>query len=299
MRNRMAVVGLFALIVSLGFPLTALAQEENPGEPIRLAGEISSIQGTTIVVDTLRGDEQRVRVDDETQFRSLNGEIQSIEDLEAGSKVLVFGSLKGEIVFARVIAAGRLDRPNRIDRFRGEVVSLEADDSSFTLENREGRQATFVVTDDTQYHSSDGQLGTFGDITLGQHLAVISRGQEEKTANHILLLPEADGDRPHLNVRLRGELTGISESRLVIENVEGDRVTFLLTENTKVRKLGGEDLALGDRIRVVGFEDDQANKVAFLVVARPALPREFDSGTEAQSDLVPSSQSPIELPNAS
>lgn len=278
MRSKIGLIGLFTLVISLGHPLTALAQGNMDGEPVRLAGEISAIQGTTIVVDTFRGDEQRVRVDDDTQFRSLGGEIQGLEDLEIGMKVAVRGSQNGEIVFARWIAVGRLDRPEPFHRFRGEVVSIDSNSHTFTLENRQALQATFEANGETEFHARQGQFDSFEDLELGQRLAVVGRGQQQIIATHVLLMPEFENDRPALSIRLRGEISELGSNRLTVDSLNGDQVEFQLTENTKIRKLGGDDLVEGDKVAVLGFEDEQGSNVAVLVLARPAREGRFDLG---------------------
>lgn len=274
MHKNLATAGTLALLISLIFPAAALAQGETPGAPSRIYGEIGAIQGTTLVVESRSGMEQRVRLDDDTSIRSLGGKIRALQDLSVGMKVAVFGRQQGEILFARLIVVRWSNLERRLLRFRGELISLEPARGSLTLKNRQGIQQSFVVTEQTKFHSRGDQVVSYEDLAIGQHLAAVTKADDEHELLHLILLPEIEVDRPRISLRLRGEVVSASSRDLVVETRRGERAEFVLNEDTHLRGASDEGLQVGDRVLVAGYQNDEGIKVAVVVLIRPKFDRD-------------------------
>jgi hypothetical protein len=69
--------------------VAAAAQDQLPKYDWRITGEVVSVDNSTFTIETPKGKQFAFSVTEDTHFRSRNTQIQSLDDLEAGMKVLV------------------------------------------------------------------------------------------------------------------------------------------------------------------------------------------------------------------
>jgi hypothetical protein len=141
---------------------------------LKHAGTVTSVDTSAgaFNLETRQGEALTFSVDDQTRFRSKDGSIQSLDDLESGMVAIVVAD-QGENggLIARFVAAGTKDQLPQFDlRTAGRVVVVNAD--GFILQSPSGEQYKFVVTGETKFRSLGGWLQGLGDIQIGMRLGV-------------------------------------------------------------------------------------------------------------------------------
>jgi len=104
-----------------------------------VGGEVTAVDGDTITLKTLRGNERSVTVNDETIYRKEGGEA-SLSDVTPGEKVgikLVARPEEGENGVAEVVFIGRPDH-QRPKPTVGEVTAVDGD--TVTIATGDGEQ---------------------------------------------------------------------------------------------------------------------------------------------------------------
>jgi len=69
--------------------VAAAAQDQLPKYDWRITGEVVSVDNSTFTIETPKGKQFAFSITEDTHFRSRNTQVQSLDDLEAGMKVLV------------------------------------------------------------------------------------------------------------------------------------------------------------------------------------------------------------------
>lgn len=153
---------LLALVVLARLPLVQHAGEIGVVDPAIGAFELQSRAGETLLI----------AVDEQTRYRSRDGTIQSLGDLQPGMLALVMAKKDAEGQFiAVVVAAGTKDQLPQFDlRISGRVVSMG--DDGFILRSPDGEQYSLIVTGETQFRSLRGRVKGLDEITPGMLLFV-------------------------------------------------------------------------------------------------------------------------------
>lgn len=118
------------------------------------AGTVKSVdtQAGTFTLATRQGDELVYTVEETTRFRSKDGQVSGLEDLQAGILAVVTArSVGGKRVAALVLAGDKAAPPEFDRRFAGKVAAVGA--QAFTLELRDGSQVEMTVNSDTLFRS--------------------------------------------------------------------------------------------------------------------------------------------------
>ncbi len=194
-KARVATIGL--AVLPLLIPSAVFAEEEHPRhERFRHAGEITGVeagQGTFTLL-TRAGEELEFQTSDRTRYRSPDGSVQGIDDLQQGMKALVAGIKEEGTLNALLVAAGnpedRPDRPRPDVRAAGRVESVG--DRSFTLQTRRGELLTFKVTEDTHYKG----IESFEELEVGMFAAVGAKETDGDLVAIWVAARNAPEDRP-------------------------------------------------------------------------------------------------------
>lgn len=177
------VSGLADLQVGMGVLVGAMRQEDGAWLAIAVGARqpVMRFGGEIVQVDraagrfnlTLRGGETATFiVDDATRFRSPDGSIQSLADLQPGMLALVRAQENAEGVYrAAAVGAATRDQLPRFDlRTGGKVTEVGLD--SFTIQTRGGEQLTLQVTAETRFRSRGGFVQSLGDLKPGMLVLV-------------------------------------------------------------------------------------------------------------------------------
>jgi hypothetical protein len=141
-----------------GSELSRLVASRQAG--MRFAGKIVSVNvsnNTFTLHSRLDNKDLTIAVDQNTRFRTNNGDLAGLKDLQPGmlAAVISFGRANGSLtdpIKALVVTATNPDQLPTVDfRLIGRVVS--ADDKSLTISARGGQQFTLAITSDTRIRS--------------------------------------------------------------------------------------------------------------------------------------------------
>jgi hypothetical protein len=136
-----------------------------------LTGEVTGVEEAGFRLETPSGDNLTINVTGETRIWLIESETEgSLDDLAAGSTVVVLGRESDETVEARgivVMPAG--------ERGGGRVTAI--DGSKITVEDLNG-EATIVTTADTQFRLGRAG-GSLSDVSQGEFLLAFGDKQED------------------------------------------------------------------------------------------------------------------------
>lgn len=266
-------ITLLVLLPLLALPAPAFAEQGEPRGRYRAAGEIISVDvaDRTFELSTRRGDELTVFVTDDTAFRSIEGDIQEVGDLEVGMKAFAVGEAVEGGVSARVIGAARPGQLEELKRFAGEVVRINPGLEQFTLENRAGEGMVLTVDERTRFRSRHGDVDSFEDLERGMHaLAVYREVDGVNLALRVGVRGEDGRPRlPKVDVRVAGRITAIDDESVTIQGRRGRDVTMSIAERTVLRARGGGEPQEGDFAIALGKYDGGGDITAILVIAFP------------------------------
>jgi hypothetical protein len=236
--------------------LIVVARAEDLPPTVRVRGEISSVNPASGSFVLQAGDGRSItfKIIERTAFRSRDGSIQSLEDLEPGMKAMVVGVEQEGSWNALLVAAGYLDDlKERAFRVNGEITGVVPGQETFTLETRAGDVYTFQVSERTRFRSPDGTVTSIHDLKKGMY-ALVAALETEDQGNLALLVaagyPTDRPARPAIDVHAAGAIRGLDGGAVMIETRDGRSVTFLVDGNTVFRSRDGsitsyDDLGIG------------------------------------------------------
>jgi len=109
-------------------------------------GEVWSLGNGIITLQTRRGEQVMLFVDENTAFQSPSGLVQGFSDLQVHMQIGVFAAPQADgTLHANVVLAAR----PRISKHIGTVSS--ADETSLTLSRRDGQTVTFQINAETRF----------------------------------------------------------------------------------------------------------------------------------------------------
>ena len=145
----------------------------------RLRGELTDIDGNLLTIQGRGGDIGSVLVTTDTEFQSRDGSVQSIEDLVIGQQIGIGVQQQDDgtliAVIIQVGVPGGDSLPPDAVRTPGEITSVAADGSNFTLTTQQGETLTILVTAETKFHSRDGTLASAADLEVGMHVGIAAQ----------------------------------------------------------------------------------------------------------------------------
>ena len=238
----------------------AATPEELP-DIMRLKGEVSGVGDSSFTLLTEDGRSLTINVIERTRFRSRNGEVTKLGDLETDMAALV-GAVDTEDngIVALVVAAGAPggDIRDRIFRTTGEITGVIPGQETFTVQSNEGESITFVTGERTKFRSRDGSVTGIHDLKQGMFTMVGAIKMEDGTNQALVVLagnPEDRPERPNV-VSASGKIISLGGNSLTIETRSGEQKSFSVDSSTKYKSRDGS---------VGGFGDLEVGMAAFVV----------------------------------
>jgi hypothetical protein len=138
---------------------------------------------------------------------------------------------------------------------------------TFTVLTRDGTKVVVTVTPSTKFHIPTKRNATFADLEVGDRVAVNGTPTASGlTAKQVAVAP----GKPSITHRVgivKSYTPGVS---ITIQDSQGDKETFKLTAQTKIRNSKGTGIALGDRVTVVSRRDPSSDVfTASAIVVHP------------------------------
>jgi hypothetical protein len=266
-------VGMHALVTASGsetggfvakLVVTRAAPEER--KLIRALGEITSVDLSGNLIDLTKRDGEVItfQVGDRTRFRSRDGEIEGIEDLEPGMIALVRGvRLEEGGVLATIVAVGQKDDiPSNLHRVKGEITKVVPGQGTFTIETPEGESLTIQTSERTRFRSRDGSVEDIHDLKKGMATLVGVVEQQDGTLLALLVVagsPQEVPERPKIDVRAGGRIVEIGAQTFTLETRNTERKVFTVDGSTVFKSRDGsvnglDDLEIG-MIAIVGGQE--------------------------------------------
>lgn len=281
----------------------AATPEEVP-ELMRLKGEVGGVGDRYFTLLTEDGRSLTINVIDRTRFRSRNGEVTKLSDLEPGMVALVTAAdTEDNGIVALVVAAGTPggDIRDRVFRTSGEITSVVPGQETFTVQSKEGDSITFVTGERTKFRSRDGSVTGIHDLKRGMFAMVGAIKMEDGTNQALVVLAGSPEDRPERPkvVNAAGKIVSLGSNSLTVETRSGDQKTFSVDGSTKYKSRDGSvngfgDLEVGMISIVVGRDLGNGELLAVIVGAGhiPAERAEQMDGVrpEGLRDRLPGSQ---------
>jgi hypothetical protein len=264
---------LVASLVLVGMLLTATgtAWAEESAERGALRGQVVSVEGDSLLVDTPSGEERTVIVSEETRLRTPGVREPSIEDIDVGDYVGAWGSLSEEgDLLARVVIVVPAEMVQRRNVVQGRVTAIEG----LTIAVETGQGERVVITDEaTRFRIPGAEDPGIDDVAVGDPILALGRPDDEGNllARAVAIVTVGQVQRH----TLRGVITAIEGDTIGLLTRRGD-VWVSTNEETRFRIPGVEepgidDLAVRDQVLVVGTWD--AEEELFTARAVTLIPR--------------------------
>jgi len=252
---------LAALVLTLGS--VAWAAEPQQGRFLR--GQVTSMEGTTLMVKTPDG-ERQVTTSDETRFCVRGFENPTIADVKVGDYILARGEPDSTGAF---VAKAILVMPGqRVGRFvaQGAVSAIEG--TTLILDTLQGEKQ--VTTDEAIFWAPDVENPSLADVQVGDQVVAWGRPDEDgNLAARLVAMASAEELREHA---VRGKVTAVEGQTLVITTREGEKEVVTTSETyfhiPNVEEPGLDDIEVGRIIRALGQEDGGTFTAQIVAVAR-------------------------------
>lgn len=269
MKGRIKLISSIVLVGML-LTLTGVAWAEEPTERGGLLGQVMAIEGDTVLVSTMAGEECWVITDEDTRLRIPGVREPTIDDIDVGDYIGARGERNedGGLVAATVVALPA-EHAYRRNVVRGDVLAI--DDLTLTVRTNGGER--LVVTDEVTHFRIRGvEDPSIEDISVGDPILAIGRLDEEGNLLSRVVVASGPQLRRHA---LRGVITAIEDDTLGLAT-RGRQVRVVTAEDTIFRIPGVEDpgiddLNVRDLIVVVGRWD--AEEQVFMARAVTLMPR--------------------------
>jgi hypothetical protein len=257
----------------------------------RYHGIISAVDvaGRTFSLEIEEGHIQQLIVGDRTRYRSRDGSITDLEDLEVGMVAHVIAiESENQVSTALIILAGLPDEKPERFRVFGQITQVIPGQDKFELETRSGDIFTFHVIDRTKFRSRDSSINGIHDLKKGMYALVIGI-QDTEGSSIALAVAAADlEDKPALSrvdVRALGKISSLDERSFTLETRGQGTLTFHVDGSTIYKSRDGsitsfEDLQIG-MVAVVGGKQ-LGNGDLKAVVVGAMLPRSEGVGLPDQ-----------------
>jgi hypothetical protein len=284
---------LLVLALSLVFTGVAYAEDDVPEARIRVTGRITTVDpsASSFGLQGRDGQAYTFFVTGDTIYRSRDGSIQSLADLEPDMVAIVVAirNDQGQLEVLGMGAAVIEPKPEP-KRFFGTVTAVSMTSATLTLETRDGESITFQTTDRTNYRSRDGSIQGLGDIELDMLALVVAVEVDGGLPQAIVVAAAHKDDIKPQTMTAKGEITNVipGQQTFMLTTQEGREYTFLVNERTRFRSRDGSiedihDLKQGMNAIVVAVEQHDGSLLALGVGA--GYPQETVQATGRIVDL--------------
>lgn len=275
--------GMQALVVGLpqaeGSVLARMVaagyRRDLPEDRLKVRGAFSAIhlERSAFAFKTSAGEELYFLVSDRTHFRSADGSIQGLKDLEKGMLGAVLALPNDEGVLQALLVV--VFPEAKIKRAYGVIRHIDLQGSLFSLLAGDQEMIGFEVVERTRFTSPDGSVQGLADLAPGMP-AVVSyvNTDEGRIALGVAVRTKAETFR-HL-----GEIINVVAGRsyFTLRTRQGDEVTIFVDERTRFRSPDGEvedihDLKKGMAALVSGFVGEEGQLQALVVAVSEELPQ--------------------------
>lgn len=208
----------------------------------------------TLTIETRSGETITFQTSERTRYRSRDGSIQGLGDIEVDMIALVVAAeVDDGLPMAVMIAAAHKDdiKPETF-RVTGEITNVIPGQDTFMVTTNEGREYTFQVSERTRYRSRDGSIQGIHDLKQGMMAIVVA---VERNDGSFLALVVAAGEPGggEVDVRAAGRIIELGNRTFTLQTRDGRNLTISVDGTTIYRSRDGS---------IQGFEDLQVGMAA-------------------------------------
>ena len=237
-----------------------------------LQGVITALDGDTFQLRTREG-EMTVHTYESTVFRIPDVENPTIADLREKMPVAVMGQYDdadNQVFHANAVSVipGQILKRHVV---RGELTAIEGTTLVVAIGPNGDEEQRVQTTEETIFRVPGVENPSIDDLNVGDR--IVALGHRDENDNFVAKIVTVVPQRPR-RVVVRGEVTSVGDSFLTLRTPNQDELTVLITDETLFRIPGDddpglEDIAVGDRVGVVGYRDENGNLVAKGVAKLP------------------------------
>jgi hypothetical protein len=206
------------------------------------------------------GEVQEFDVGYRTRYRSRDGSIHGLSDIEPGMLGSVVAILREEQApLALWVGVGGFAEQRERFTVIGEIINVVPGQGTFELESRNGDILLFSVIERTKFRSRDGSMDDIHDLKKGMHALVVGlrNGEDGQIALGIAAgYPDDVRALSEWDVRALGRISSINDQSFTIESRNQGSLTFFVNSSTIYKSRNG---SVGD------FEDLQVGMIAAVI----------------------------------
>jgi len=226
-------------------------------DTMRVIGEITGVVAPNGSFSLRARDDRilRFETDERTRYRSQDGAIEGLEDLELGMKALVVARHSEEgSPMALLVAAGKIDDLQPIRQYKGEVSSVNYGQGLFTVLTEDDLELEFKISERTKFRSRDGDISSVNHLRSGMRIQIGSIVNEDGELIPLIIIVGSP-QRRGFDVKTGGRIIEISGSSFTIEKRGGETKSFVVDATTRYASKDGS---------VKGFDDLEVGMIAFV-----------------------------------
>ena len=248
--------------VAFGIVVLGVIVEEP--EVAKIEGFVVEVTDKGVIIE-IEGDRlEDLGVNENTQIW-VGDDQGTLDDLEPGTRILAEFNPETGMAFTIVILVVRTEEPVAE---KVEGVIAEVGEGVIVVETVEGHRVTLLIGGQAHVESRDG-LGTVDDLRVGAK--VVAEFDSETGEAFVILTLELPAEEP-VAEKVDGVIAEVGEGVIVVETVEGHRVTLFIGERTHVESRDGlgtvDDLRVGAKI-VAEFDPETGEAFVILIVELP------------------------------
>ncbi|TET80626.1 MAG: hypothetical protein E3J37_10820 [Anaerolineales bacterium] len=276
MKGKVSKALLLVLVLSLAVVGVAYAEEDVTGDRIRVVGEITGVDlvASTFSLHAWSGMDLRFFATHSTRFRSSDGSVHELSDLEVGMRALVIGVERDGGLVALMVVTAKLDNVSDRVRVFGEITGAVSVGGSFSLEKRGGEVVTIQTNERTRFRSRDGLIQGLDDLEAGMVALAIAVEQEDGELLALVIAAGYKEDLPDNLRKFQGEIIGVvpGQGIFTLTTREGEAITFQTSDRTRFRSRDGSvtdinDLKKGMIALVGALQTEEGTLLAGFVTA--------------------------------
>jgi len=268
-RRTRLLVGL--ILVGMLLTGTGTAWAEEPAARAALRGQVTAIEGGTLLVTTPSGEQQRVVTGEATRFRIGGTRDPSLVDIDVGDYVGAWGERNedGDLV-ASVVIVVPAELAQRRFVVQGQVLAIEG----LTIAVDTGQGERLVVTDEsTRFVIPGVEEPGIENVSVGDPVLALGKPDDEGNLMARVVAVITPGQvRQHT---IRGLITDIEGDTLNVLTRRGE-IRVLTSDDTVFRIPGVEDPGIDDlnpRDLIIVVGTWKADEEVFSSRAMTLVPR--------------------------
>jgi len=254
-KKRIVTSILIALLAGLVLINVAQAQTE-PGYQRggqRRIGQVSEVGDDWFAIGTRAANETRLKVTEETHFRTQDWQMSTLADLEAGQWVAVVASSNSA----------------------NEEVQLTA--GTLTMQTRQGDHIVITIGEGTRFRSPGGEIEDISDLEPEMLVLVVAKDLGEGELLADIVAAAKRGQLPKFDLRVTGEVIAIEADSFTVQMRDGVTYAFEVNETTRFISRRNQtpslsDMTLGMRVGVGAKAREEGHYQALVVFVGQTQP---------------------------